>query len=83
MKFIKTVRRDSLFKWTPRNYMKFLKVPSSIIKTKLADEGWDYKLTYDAEGVPILPSMEDAPYITHWRKPFAEYIKYFWSKLRR
>ena len=62
--------------------MKFLKVPKSVVDAKLADEGRDYELTYDDEGVPILPSIAANPYITYWRKPFAEYMTYFWSELQ-
>ena len=79
-KFIKTVRKDALFRWTPKNYMKFLKVPKSAVEAKLADEGRDYQLTYDNHGVPQLPSITSNPYITNWRKPFAEYMQYHWSE---
>ena len=79
-KFIKSIRKDSLFRWTPRNYMKFLKVPKSVIEAKLADEERDYRLTYDNDGAPILPSILAKPHITNWRKPFAEYMQYYWSE---
>ena len=60
--------------------MKFLKVPKSAVESKLADEGRDYQLIYDNHGVPELPSITANPYITHWRKPFAEYMQYHWSE---
>ena len=80
VRFIKSVRKDSLFWWTPQHYMQFLKVPQSVVDAKLADKGRDYKLTYDAHGVPILPSPLEKPYMTNWRKPFAEYMQYYWSE---
>ena len=60
--------------------MQFLKVPQSVVDAKLADKGRDYKLTFDKDGVPILPSIDDHPFITNWRKPFAEFMKYHWRK---
>ena len=60
--------------------MQFLKVPQSVVDAKLAEKGRDYQLTYDVNGVPILPSPTENPFITNWRKPFAEYMKYYWRK---
>lgn len=60
--------------------MQFLKVPQSVVDAKLADEERDYKLTYSENGVPILPNPYENPYITYWRKPFAEYMQYYWRK---
>ena len=81
LKFYKTLPKDERFTWTPHDFMLHTEMPPDAVEETLSSTHTHYKLIYDSDGIPSLPSWNGHPSITKWRRPFGKYIKFHWGKL--
>lgn len=79
-KFIKSIPKEKMFQWSPQDFMNHVEVPHSIIADTLAAPAVHYVLIWGEDGHPILPEWTTHSSITKWRKPFAEYLRFYWCR---